>query len=178
MLLLDVGDELHVEEQVGQEVDLEWFSEYMVHSGVHGLLDVVLLNVSGDSENTRLVLSWDVEIGPEGTHHLGCFISIKEWHVAVRQNKGILEGITTLGGLLDHFVGLLTVPTESNNFAHVLNLQNLEESFKDVEVVLLVVNDQDLASLMSFTGKLDSVQIAFNVHLGNFLVHNTVDICD
>lgn len=178
MLLLDVGDELHVEEQVGQEVDLEWFSENMVHTRVDSLLDIVLLNVSGDSENTWLVLSWDVEIGPEGTHHLGCFIAIEEWHVAVRQNKGILKWITTLGGLLDDFVGLLTVSAEGNNVTHVFHLQDFEESFKNIEVVLLVINDQDLASLMSFTGKPDFVQIAFNVHLWNFRVHNTVDMCD
>lgn len=178
MLLLDVGDELHVEEQVGQEVDLEWFSEDVVHSGVDGLLDVVLLDVSGDSENTWLILSWDVEVGPERTHHLSRFIAVKEWHVAVRQNKGILKWITTLGGLLDDFVGLLTVPAEGNNVTHVFNLQNFEEGFKNIEVVLLVINDQDLASLMRFTSELDFVQIAFDVHLGNCLVHDTVDICN
>jgi hypothetical protein len=172
VLLLDVGDEFHVEEQVGQEVDLEWFSEDMVHSGVNGLLDVVLLNVSGDSKNAWLILSWNVEICPERTHHLGSFITIEEWHVAVGQDKCILKWITTLGALLDDLVGLLTVSTEGNFVAQVVHLKDFEECLKNIKVVLLVIDYKDLASLMCFTNKLDFVQIAFNVHLWDFMVHN------
>lgn len=140
----------------------------------------MLLNVSGDSKNTWLILSWNIEVSPKLSHLLSCFIPIQEWHIAVGQNEGIFKWITTLGALLDDFVGLLTVSAEGNNFTHVVDLKDFEESFKNIKVILFVIDYKDLAGLMCFTNKLDFVQIAFNINLWiiHFHVHHAVDVCE
>ena len=141
-------DELHLNQQLSEIFDWQWFGIYLVHAAAESLVDVLVLYVTGDGHDPWLLVARDVHLGISTADALAGLVPIDEGHVAVHQNERVPVWVTLVDGLLDHADGLLAVVGEVDGILgtwEFLEAQNHEEAVDDIAVELLVIYYQDLS---------------------------------
>ena len=126
----------------------------------------------GNGDYLRLSFSLDVLIKEELPDLDGCFIPIKEGHVAVHQDEAIPEWIVLLKALFDALHSLLPIVSELGSFFSVLQLEDEKEPRDYISVEPLIIYHQDFSLLRASWVRLLSLGKSIHAHMrnGDFLL--------
>ena len=139
---------LHINQKWSKFLNRQRFWINSIHTTFKSFLYIFILYMTSNGNDLWLELPRNVHVQIQCTNLVGCLVTIHEWHVAIHQDQWISVGVVFIHCFSYSAHCLFTVVCKFSVFLAVLKTQNHKKTINNITIELLIINNQDLASII------------------------------